>query len=139
MRGELDTLVSTLPWGSFLIVEGSPDVFGESAPYAQGAPGPAGWYVEVVSEYYLPADDLHPIDTRWLTGLGFGPPDGETQNWWRIGVTASDVPGLLIAGLRVGRGCVDGSAVLVRTGRFPDRPRGGEPLPVLADVSVLVA
>lgn len=133
-RARLDEVGRSVGWGSFVLVQyGS----GDEVPYAQGAPGPAGWYVEVVSAAYLPAE-MWPLDEEWLRGAGWREPDGETLNWWRPRVTVDEVAGLLLDGLRLGRGCPDPTLVQVSVGRFPDGPDGGEPLPVL-DVDVALA
>ena len=135
VRLRLDPVVQSVPWGSFVLVQHGD---GDRVPYAQGAPGPAGWYLEVVSAAYLPVE-VWPLDEPWLTHAGWLEPDGETLNWWLSRVPADDVAGLLLDGLRHGRGCSDPSLVQVSVGRFPDGPDGGEPLPVLDDEVVLAS
>ena len=133
----LDAVVSRVAWGSFVIVEYGRDG-GDERPYVQAAPGPAGWYAEVVSQAYLPAA-VHPIDEAWLAAAGWLEPDGQTANWWRTAVPTTEIAEVLIAGLRAGRGCADPKACTLRTGRFPDGPPGGEPLPVIAELELLTA
>ena len=135
VRSRLDSAVRSLPWESFVLVRhGAAD----EAPYAQAAPGPAGWYVEVVSAAYLPATDW-PLDEEWLRTTGWQDPDGDTLNWWRTRTPVDEVAGLLLDGLRCGRGCSDPGALVVTVGRFPDGPDGGEPLPVLDADEALAA
>ena len=134
---ELGGVVAALPWGSFVIIEygrGEAD----DGPYAQAAPGPAGWYAEVVSNAYVPAAD-YPVDEGWLQEAGWLRPDGETLNWWRTRLCPAAVAPALIDGLRHGRECTDPSAFTFRTGRFPDGPRGGEPAPVPVGLELLTA
>ena len=123
---DLDSVMSILTWGSFVIVEYDSARQGQDAPYVQAAPGPHGWYVELESESFLPAGTW-PLDVGWLTQTGWNPPDGSTDNWWQSGLPAAGVAELLLKGLRCARTCVLADLVSVRTGRFPTGPHGGQP------------
>jgi hypothetical protein len=122
----------SLSWGSFVIVEYDSATFGDLSPYSQAAPGPRGWYVEVVSQGYL-GSCSPAVSDDWLALAGFNPPDDETGNWWLDSVPPDEASQVLLDGLRCGRGCVDPALVVARTGSFPPRPDGGEPVPVMAD------
>lgn len=129
IRERLELVLSYLSWGSFVIVEYDTATLGDLSPYSQAAPGPRGWYVEVVSEQYLDAGSPAPSE-GWLVHAGFNAPDAETGNWWRDRVPKDQVARVLLDGLRNGWGCADPTLVQARTGSFPPRPHGGEPVPV---------
>jgi len=126
---ELRTVLADLPWGGFIIVEYDRATLGDDCPFSQAAPGPAGWYAEVVSDYYLPTDKW-PIDEDWLVTANWLPPDGETRNWWRDQIPLTNVACELLEGLAHGRRCADPGLITARVGHFPSGPRGGEPVRV---------
>lgn len=119
--------VSNVPWGSFVIVDHERTRRGDDAPYAQGAPGPYGWYAEVVSDTHRHTDYL-PVDAVWLRSNGWHEPDQSTSNWWRTRVPPGNIAGTLIEALQNGLRCTNPAGITLTTGRFPTGPRGGTPL-----------
>lgn len=100
-------------------------------PYAQAAREPSGWYLEVVSDWFLPRQDW-PVDELALRRSGWIAPQNEGENWYRWEPEATDVDGLgmtLLAGLVEGRPCICAGEFQVTTGRFPSGPHDGEPVP----------
>jgi hypothetical protein len=111
---------------------------GPDCPFVQAAPGPSGWYAEVVSELFLP-EGSWPLDREWLRGAGWLAPNDSTDNWWREHVPAQDVVACLLDGLRCARTCLLPDVVTLSTGTFPPRPRGGQPLARPASVGRFAA
>lgn len=116
--------------GAFAVVDVVP-VDLVDAPYAQAALEPSGWYLEVVSDWYLPRD-VWPIDDLALKRAGWVPPSVDGDNWYRYEDAQTDVgvlSQLMLDALILGRRCDAGGPFQVTTGRFPTGPGGGEPLP----------
>ena len=69
---EVADVIENLPPLHFLVVEyvGSSHI---AEPYAQLLSGSDGYYCEVVSENYVPAETW-PIDRKWLAGAGWHAP-----------------------------------------------------------------
>jgi len=124
---ELATVALTLTWGSFLILDYDPTRLGENCPFVQAAPGPPGWFAEVVSERFLPAG-AWPLDRAWLRGAAWNAPDASTDNWWCDAVAPDRIVDCLIDALRCARSCLLPDVVRITTGRFPLPPIGGETL-----------
>lgn len=95
-------------------------------PYAQLAVEPSGFYLEVVSEHYLPPAQW-PIDTAALRVRGWRPPDDDTANWWSTTTDAHVAARWLVTALMVGRTCRDLDRFSVSIGTFPPPPDGGQP------------
>lgn len=131
------TLLPFVQIGQFLIVEFAPPAGSDEPPYVQAARDPSGWYLEVVSEFYLPRD-VWPIDELALRRRGWIAPVDVDQNWWqRVEDPASldDVARRLVDGLVAGRCCAGEGELNVSIGTFPSGPDGGLPLPSLADAA----
>jgi hypothetical protein len=125
--GELETTITALLPGKFLIIEYGVDRLDEP-PYAQLAVDPEGYYLELVSERYLPARDW-PIDEAALRSGHWLAPDSSTDNWWRFADRPYLAARSLLHALTVGRSCTSHDLFTVRTGSFPSPPGGGEPIP----------
>lgn len=97
-------------------------------PYAQLAVEPDEFYLEVVSEAYLPPGQW-PINTAALRSRGWRPPDEGNANWWCTATDASTAARSLVTALMLGRQCLDLERFTVSIGTFPPPPDGGQSLP----------
>jgi len=133
----IDSVLQFVQVGQFAIVEYRLADAVEDPPYAQAAREPSGWYLEVVSEFYLPRD-VWPIDELALRREGWLPPADVEENWWmRLDGSASlhEVARHLVDGLAQGRCCAGDGELSISIGTFPSGPDGGLPLPGLADAA----
>lgn len=127
----LTEVVTTLTVGQFIVVDcliGLPE---PGLPYSQAARTPGGWYCEVVSGAFLPAD-VWPINELALRRMGWNAPYPvhPDDNWSSELPLDSDVASHLLGGLRYGRCCPESAFVRWSVGTFPSGPDGGLPLPV---------
>jgi len=106
-----------------------------SPPYAQLAVEHDGFYLEVVSAYYVPTSEC-PLNTRWLRSHGWSSPDADTANWWRTSNDASHAARALVTALTVARSCRDPDRFSISMGSFPPPPGGGEPTRESEDATV---
>lgn len=74
--------------------------------YGQIAPEEGGFYAEVVSNQFMPADDW-PLDAGYLQQAGWLPPEEDAPNWFRSFTGAEAVAEGFLAAMRHGRGCTD--------------------------------
>ena len=131
LRCEIAGALGSLTPGRFAIVDYAPGSGGD-APFAQAALEPTGWYLEVVSDHYLPREDW-PIDEMVLRRTGWVLPPEGADNWYRYEDSQTEVERLalpLLDALVEGRRCDRGGEFRVTTGRFPAGPDGGEPRPI---------
>lgn len=122
----LDRLINELGPGQFLTVDydnGRPGF----EPYAQLAVDADSYYLEVVSEFYLPPTSW-PLNSSILRTAGWSPPDDDTANWWQTATDPHLAARALIRALTVGRECIAPDRFSVSIGTFPAPPDGGEPV-----------
>jgi len=96
-------------------------------PYAQLAIEFDEYYLEVVSEHYLPPTEW-PLNTRWLRSHGWSCPDESTANWWRTTSDAHLAARALVTALTTARACREPDRFSVSIGTFSPPPGGGKPL-----------
>lgn len=130
------TLRRTRP-GQFVLVEfveheGVPPW--DPWPYAQCMWEPDGWYCEVVSANFLPAERW-PLDELTLRRAGWRAPAGPEDNWSIETLTAELAASAMVEALRRGRDCDDPRRYRWEVGTLPADPDGGEPVPVVPLVS----
>ncbi len=127
----LESALGSLKPGWFAVLDFVAKPQGD-APYAQVALEPSGWYLEVVSDWYLPRHEW-PIDELALRRAGWSPPVEVSDNWLRYDsaqLSLGDLAALLVDALIVGRCCDAAGEFRVTTGAFPSGPDGGEPVPL---------
>lgn len=131
LREQLGQRLAALAPGTFVILEFTAATCDDPYPYSQCAREIDGWYLEVVSAHYLPAE-VWPLDELALRRGGWAAPDDRTDNWWRVEPSPEAVAGLLVEALVAGRRCPSSpDAFRIVEGRFGSGgPDGGEPLPL---------
>lgn len=123
---EIADALGTLPIGGFLVLQYV--AAGEAGePFAQALREPAGWYLELVSEYYISAD-AWPIRPLWLVPAGWrAPAPLSAENWSHSAVERSSAAERLVASLVHGRSCRDSEGFRWYD-VHPPYPDGGEPV-----------
>ncbi len=130
LLADIEQLLSSAKVGDFAIVDFVPEGREGNGPYVQAAHEPSGWYLEVVSDRFLPRSDW-PINELALRRCGWTPPADVDDNWSRFEEGEEDVRALAVLmheGLVAGRVCVGAGSFRLTVGTFPPGPDGGLPL-----------
>lgn len=131
MLADIEQLLCCAKIGHFAIVEFLPEGWEGAEPYVQAAREPSGWYLEVVSDRFLPRS-VWPINELALRRCGWTPPADVDDNWSRFEEGDGDARALaqlMHEGLVVGRVCIGDGSFRLTIGTFPPGPDGGLPLP----------